>query len=165
MSASALAVATAEGNRLSAPLTLPSGKGTQYIHSTPGQRILLSDAQHSGQPARMAMKRHGKNLLLTVPGEDEPRLVIYDFYENNARLQGIGEDGRAHDWVSADSGEATSDMDDGESAFLMLSSDAADSAPLFVPEHNSGAWMAMAAFAGLLGLGGIVRAMQNQHGG
>ncbi|WP_240632924.1 Ig-like domain-containing protein, partial [Pantoea endophytica] len=71
-----------------------------------------------------------------------------------------------HDWVSADNGEATSNMDDGESAFLMLSGDAAaDSAPLFVPEHHSGAWMAMAAFAGLLGLGGIARAMQNQHSG
>ena len=82
-----------------------------------------------------------------------------------AQLEGIDEDGKAHTWVTGDELKNAENIEENEQAFLILSSDANTAAPLFIPTHESGMWMAIAAFAGLLGLGGIVLSMQNQHSG
>jgi hypothetical protein len=165
MNSPALVVATADGNRLSSPLTLPPNKGITYINVAQGQRIVVSDPQQPGQPAQLVLKRSGMNLLITVPGDDEPRLMIYDYFSQDARLQGIAEDGRARDWVIDGDEYAPGEIGDGSQAFVHLSAKGDDAAPLYVPTHNSGAWMAMTAFAALLGLGGIVHSLQNQHSG
>lgn len=165
MSQSVLTVANTVDTKASKPLVLTPGKGTQYINATHGQRVIISEPQLSGKPGKLLIKRIGKNLQLSLSGDEEPLLVIYDYYSNEARLQGIGEDGLVHNLIINAKEEKPTELDEGDEAYVYLSSFSDNTSSLFVPEPTSSAWKAMTAFAGLLGIGGLIRVMQNQHSG
>jgi len=72
-----------------------------------------------------------------------------------------------HNYISvSDSEVEIATLDQDERAFVVMEEQSVKTGPLILPgDSGNGAWKAMAAFVGLLGLGGIVRSMQNQHSG
>jgi hypothetical protein len=133
---STVKLAVVDGKTITQATELQGGKaaGPMKIRSVKGGKFMLADTKTGHAPENITIKRAGKNLLVSLEGDDleHPSLIIEDFYGNEAQIVGMGEDGAYHEYVAADA------QDEHEAAFL---ADGADS-PLVLGAQN------MAGFSG-----------------
>ncbi|NWA64205.1 hypothetical protein HX773_25285, partial [Pantoea sp. B9002] len=162
-----LTVALVHNRLVSQPLNLAAAD-TVHIRAVPGNRYLLAgpDANDAG-PKVLVARRMGNALALGLPDADAPLLVIDDYYLHPGDVIGQAEDGGVHVYVNEHDDEPDAgELSDGDAAFLIPDATATDGfAPLLPADSSYGALAAVAAFAGLLALGGGIYALQNQHGG
>ena len=177
---STVKLAVVDGKTITQATDLQSGKaaGPVKIRAIKGGKFILADAKTGHAPENITIKRVGKNLHVSLEGDDleHPALIIEDFYGNEGQLVGMGEDGAYHEYVAADA------QDDHEAAFL---ADGADS-PLVLGAQNlegfggdlvaastaglgAAGWAALGAFglaaAGLVGAAVIGGRRDNGGGG
>lgn len=121
MSDQVIALAVADGNHLSNSMLLPGKQPVVYVNASPGQRFILTDSKLPLGPHELRIKRNGNNLEIALPDEKLARLVILDFYNQGAELQGLDSYGQAHTYVMAtETNNTASELDDGQRAFIIM---------------------------------------------
>ena len=107
---------------LTRDLSQPSDKPVR-IQAIKGGNYVLSAGEHGFAPQKIVVKRVGKELHVSLEGEDPqaPRLIIEDFYEFEGQLIGMSEDSTYHQYVvGGQSGNDVAFMQDGVSSPLAL---------------------------------------------
>ncbi|WP_336777644.1 Ig-like domain-containing protein [Pantoea sp. USHLN256] len=148
-------------------VTLPQGKAFR-LQAVAGNRYVITQGAEktAAGPEHLLLKRKGKNLEIRQPGEDEPQLIIVDYYDLPGDVMGLDASGALHEYIHA--ADASIDADaftDDQSAVMIMSRSSQGPVSAYSPLGDNGFLKAMAAFAGLLALGGGVLALQNQHSG
>ncbi|PMX56278.1 hypothetical protein C1Y13_28915, partial [Pseudomonas sp. FW305-33] len=132
------------------------------IQAIKGGKYILSTGERGFAPEKIVVKRVGKDLHVSLEGEDPdaPRLIIEDFYEFEGQLIGMSQDSTYHPYVvvDAEGGLEAAFLQDGISSPLTL-----DRASLagFEPSSFavSGSLLSTSAFSlGALGLLGVAAA-------
>ena len=127
---STVQLAVVDGKTITQATELQSGKaaGPVKVRAIKGGKFILADTKTGHAPENITIKRVGKNLLVSLEGDDleHPSLIIEEFYGNEGQLVGLGEDGAYHEYIASDA------QDDHEAAFL---ADGADS-PLVLGAQN-----------------------------
>ncbi|WP_409076304.1 Ig-like domain-containing protein (plasmid) [Pantoea sp. C3] len=148
-------------------VTLPQGKPF-HLNAVAGNRYLITQGatKDASGPDKLKLSRKDNHLEVRIDGDEQPQLIILEYYEQPGDVLGVDARGDLHEYVSADavSGEAEA-FEDNYSAVMVMSRNSAGPLEAFYPINDYGFLKAAAAFAGLLGLGGVVLAMQNQHSG
>ncbi|WP_044865905.1 Ig-like domain-containing protein [Enterobacter ludwigii] len=85
------------------------------IKAIPNAKYILAEGENGVAPENITLKRVGKDLFIMLEGtdEDQPQLIIEDYFDNPGELVGKGEDGQWHEYI------ATDGDDDHEAAFLL----------------------------------------------
>ncbi|NWA63502.1 hypothetical protein HX773_21595, partial [Pantoea sp. B9002] len=148
-------------------VTLPQGKAFR-LQAVAGNRYVITQGAEKAAagPEHLLLRRVGKNLEIRQPGEDEPQLIIVDYYDLPGDVMGLDASGALHEYIHA--ADASIDADaftDDQSAVMIMSRSSQGQVSAYSPLGDNGFLKAMAAFAGLLALGGGVLALQNQHSG
>jgi|GEM_PF-3762945 len=148
-------------------VTLPQGKPF-HLNAVAGNRYLITQGatKDAPGPEKLKLSRKDNHLEVRIDGDEQPQLIILEYYERPGDVLGVDARGDLHEYVSADaaSGEAEA-FEDNHSAVMVMGRNSAGPLEAFYPIKDYGFLKAAAAFAGLLGLGGVVLAMQNQHSG
>ncbi|WP_257127447.1 Ig-like domain-containing protein, partial [Burkholderia sp. MSMB1078WGS] len=101
---STVTLAVVDGRTITQTATLHGGKaGVVKIRAIKGGQFILANDRTGHAPENITIKRVGKNLHLSLEGDDldHPSAVIEDFYGSEAQLLGVGEDGAYHEYVAA----------------------------------------------------------------
>ncbi|WP_447857608.1 Ig-like domain-containing protein [Enterobacter ludwigii] len=85
------------------------------IKAIPNAKYILAEGENGVAPENITLKRVGKDLFIMLEGtdEDQPQLIIEEYFDNPGELVGKGEDGQWHEYI------ATDGDDDHEAAFLL----------------------------------------------
>uniref|UniRef100_UPI0028970AA5 Ig-like domain-containing protein n=1 Tax=Pantoea sp. CTOTU49201 TaxID=2953855 RepID=UPI0028970AA5 len=147
------------------------------IKAVKGAKYILAEGEKGYAPENITVKRVGKDLHVMLEGTDEnqPQLIIEDFFTNPGELVGKAEDGQWHEFISSDGDgdhEAAFLMD-GESSALVLGAGAIGALDglAVAPFALSPALMALGALAGILAAAGLATAIAHNrdnggdHGG
>ena len=136
------------------------------IKAIPNAKYILAEGENGVAPENITLKRVGKDLFVMLEGtdEDQPQLIIEDYFDNPGELVGKGEDGQWHEYI------ATDGDDDHEAAFLMDGESSAHALGAGAIASLDGlavagtafspALLALGALAGigaLVGLGALIR--------
>jgi hypothetical protein len=146
---------------------VPANVRPNKVKAAAGQKYLLvQEGGHAG-PEQVTVKRVGKNLVLSVPPEDEVQVVIEGYYDHPGAVQGIDGQGHYHDYVSSsDNDVEADDLENGDATAMILAPEDNKPAAVILPEPaSSGFYKAAGAFAGLLGLGGLISLFHHHHRG
>lgn len=135
--------------------------GAPRIRASAGGRFVLAGAENGVVAEGIAVKRMGKNLLLTEEseGSEHHALIIEDFFANQAQLFALGADGKYQPYLAAVAGAApTPELDQGSLPLLQLASTSATAvqASSLFGEGGSAALSAV-AIAPLLPAGAMSR--------
>ncbi|MEI9702691.1 Ig-like domain-containing protein [Enterobacter cloacae] len=136
------------------------------IKAIPNAKYILAEGENGVAPENITLKRVGKDLFVMLEGtdEDQPQLIIEDYFDNPGELVGKGEDGQWHEYIATDGDDdhKAAFLLDGESSAQALGAGAiagldglAVAGTAFSP-----ALLALGALAGigaLVGLGAIIR--------
>ncbi|HGH4670211.1 TPA: Ig-like domain-containing protein [Enterobacter cloacae] len=143
------------------------------IKAIPNAKYLLAEGENGVAPENITLKRVGKDLFVMLEGtdEDQPQLIIEDYFDNPGELVGKGEDGQWHEYIATDGDDdhKAAFLLDGESSAQALGAGAiagldglAVAGTAFSP-----ALLALGALAGigaLVGLGAIIRHNRDDGG-
>ncbi len=143
------------------------------IKAIPNAKYILSEGENGVAPENITLKRVGKDLFVMLEGtdEDQPQLIIEDYFDNPGELVGKGEDGQWHEYIATDGDDdhKAAFLLDGESSAQALGAGAiagldglAVAGTAFSP-----ALLALGALAGigaLVGLGAIIRHNRDDGG-
>ncbi|WP_336332605.1 Ig-like domain-containing protein [Pseudomonas putida] len=156
-----------EGKELRQKLTLRQGSKSspQKIQATPDGKFVLADKDTGIAPENITVRRVGKNLLVCLEGDslDQPSLIIEDFFEHNAELIGMSEDGAYYAYISSDGDNdkgAVLALEDGESSALVLGGN-----PLGSSDDNDLFGMLPWIIGGILGVGAGAAILGGGKGG
>ncbi|MBE1254278.1 Ig-like domain repeat protein [Enterobacter cloacae] len=143
------------------------------IKAIPNAKYILAEGENGVAPENITLKRVGKDLFVMLEGtdEDQPQLIIEDYFDNPGELVGKGEDGQWHEYIATDGDDdhKAAFLLDGESSAQALGAGAiagldglAVAGTAFSP-----ALLALGALAGigaLVGLGAIIRHNRDDGG-
>ncbi|MBW4198886.1 Ig-like domain repeat protein [Enterobacter cloacae subsp. cloacae] len=143
------------------------------IKAIPNAKYILAEGESGVAPENITLKRVGKDLFVMLEGtdEDQPQLIIEDYFDNPGELVGKGEDGQWHEYIATDGDDdhKAAFLLDGESSAQALGAGAiagldglAVAGTAFSP-----ALLALGALAGigaLVGLGAIIRHNRDDGG-
>ncbi|WP_116342829.1 Ig-like domain-containing protein [Enterobacter cloacae] len=143
------------------------------IKAIPNAKYILAEGENGVAPENITLKRVGKDLFVMLEGtdEDQPQLIIEDYFDNPGELVGKGEDGQWHEYIATDGDDdhKAAFLLDGESSAHALGAGAiagldglAVAGTAFSP-----ALLALGALAGigaLVGLGAIIRHNRDDGG-
>ena len=143
------------------------------IKAIPHAKYILAEGENGVAPENITLKRVGKDLFVMLEGtdEDQPQLIIEDYFDNPGELVGKGEDGQWHEYIATDGDDdhKAAFLLDGESSAQALGAGAiagldglAVAGTAFSP-----ALLALGALAGigaLVGLGAIIRHNRDDGG-
>ncbi|EMN5547630.1 Ig-like domain repeat protein [Enterobacter cloacae] len=143
------------------------------IKAIPNAKYILAEGGNGVAPENITLKRVGKDLFVMLEGtdEDQPQLIIEDYFDNPGELVGKGEDGQWHEYIATDGDDdhKAAFLLDGESSAQALGAGAiagldglAVAGTAFSP-----ALLALGALAGigaLVGLGAIIRHNRDDGG-
>ncbi|PNB70848.1 hypothetical protein C1X64_27870 [Pseudomonas sp. GW456-E7] len=108
---------------LTRDLPPPSNK-TVRIQAIKGGKYILFAGEHGAAPEKIVARRVGKDLHVSLEGEDPdaPRRIIEDFYEFEGQLIGMSQDSTYHPYVvvDAEGGLEAAFLQDGISSPLAL---------------------------------------------
>ncbi|SFJ35976.1 Ig-like domain (group 3) [Candidatus Pantoea symbiotica] len=167
-------VIVVEGKKItqSAELPLQAKGAPANIKAVKGAKYLFTTGKDGAVNEHIIVKRSGKNLQVFLnDDDDQPQLVIEDFYANQGELAGMGSDGQYHTFVTeAGETEAFAMMNDGAAMPLMMASESTTglsglSMTSAVAGGLSTGWLVAGAIGGLLALGGIAAAAGGGSGG
>ncbi|HYP84107.1 Ig-like domain-containing protein, partial [Variovorax sp.] len=135
-------VAHRVGGRAGAPLHIKAQSGSNYL-------LKGEDGQ---APENITLKRVGNNLEVTLEGDNQPGLIIENYFaqEPAPGLYGTDSSGQLHEFVRTDGEGGIFTLADGESEAAALGS-----APAVIPEQKDGGMfvlfplLAAASLAGL----------------
>ncbi|HDR2622967.1 TPA: Ig-like domain repeat protein [Enterobacter chuandaensis] len=143
------------------------------IKAIPNAKYILAEGENGVAPENITLKRVGKDLFVMLEGtdEDQPQLIIENYFDNPGALVGKGEDGQWHEYIATDgdNDHEAAFLLDGESSAHALGAGAiagfdglAVAGTAFSP-----ALLALGALAGigaLVGLGAIIRHNRDDGG-
>ncbi len=143
------------------------------IKAIPNAKYILAEGENGVAPENITLKRVGKDLFVMLEGtdEDQPQLIIEDYFDNPGELVGKGEDGQWHEYIATDGDDdhKAAFLLDGESSAQALGAGAiagldglAVAGTAFSP-----ALLALGVLAGigaLVGLGAIIRHNRDDGG-
>ncbi|NYI15970.1 hypothetical protein FHW70_003742, partial [Enterobacter sp. Sphag71] len=147
------------------------------IKAVKGAKYILAEGEKGYAPENITVKRVGKDLHVMLEGTDEnqPQLIIEDFFTNPGELVGKAEDGQWHEFISSDgdSDHEAAFLMDGESSALVLGAGAIGALDglAVAPFALSPALLALGALAGILAAAGLATAIAHNrdnggdHGG
>ncbi|WP_445335500.1 Ig-like domain-containing protein [Citrobacter koseri] len=136
------------------------------IKAIPHAKYILAEGENGVAPENITLKRVGKDLFVMLEGtdEDQPQLIIEDYFDNPGELVGKGEDGQWHEYIATDGDDdhKAAFLLDGESSAQALGAGAIASLDGLAVAGTafSPALLALGALAGigaLVGLGAIIR--------
>lgn len=136
------------------------------IKAIPNAKYILAEGENGVAPENITLKRVGKDLFVMLEGtdEDQPQLIIEDYFDNPGELVGKGEDGQWHEYIATDGDDdhKAAFLLDGESSAQALGAGAIASLDGLAVAGTafSPALLALGALAGigaLVGLGAIIR--------
>ncbi|WP_245250955.1 Ig-like domain-containing protein, partial [Pantoea endophytica] len=163
-----------EGKNITASAALPQAANGAPVRmkAVKGAKFLFTSGKDGAVNEHVIVKRAGKNLQVFLDNnDDQPALVIEDYFGNQAELAGMGSDGQYHTFVTegADS-QAFMMLEDGAATPLLMSSSAtAGLSGLSLTSAAAGGmsmgWMIAGAIGGLLALGGVAAAAGGGGGG
>ncbi|MCW6034648.1 Ig-like domain-containing protein, partial [Pantoea sp. JK] len=139
------------------------------IKAVKGAKYILAEGEKGYAPENITVKRVGKNLHVILEGTDEnqPQLIIEDFFTNPGELVGKAEDGQWHEFISSDgdSDHEAAFLMDGESSALVLGAGTIGALDGLVvaPFALSPALLALGALAGILAAAGIATAIAHNR--
>ncbi|MDR0805731.1 MAG: Ig-like domain-containing protein, partial [Enterobacteriaceae bacterium] len=112
------------GNGVSQLISLNANKPVK-IKIEPGTKYVLKNPDDNFAPENAALQRNGNDLNVILQGDNEPAIVIEDYYisGNNVQLLGMAEDGQLYSYLVTD-GAAVGDsylIDDGTLVPVALS--------------------------------------------
>ncbi|WP_455853964.1 Ig-like domain-containing protein [Pantoea endophytica] len=139
-----------------------------HLNAVAGNRYLITQGSQDKAlgPKQLKFSRKGRNLEIYGAEDEQPQLIILDYFAQPGDVLGVDASGELHTYVSAsDAGLNAAAFADNQQAVMMMSEASGGPLAAFYPADNYGFLRAASAFAGLLALGGGILAMQNQHGG
>ncbi|HFK6081942.1 TPA: Ig-like domain-containing protein [Enterobacter cloacae] len=143
------------------------------IKAIPNAKYILAEGENGVAPENITLKRVGKDLFVMLEGtdEDQPQLIIEDYFDNPGELVGKGEDGQWHEYI------ATDGDDDHKAAFLLDGESSAQALGAGAIAGLDGLGVAGTAFSpvllalgalagigALVGLGAIIRHNRDDGG-
>lgn len=143
------------------------------IKAIPNAKYILAEGKNGVAPENITLKRVGKDLFVMLEGtdEDQPQLIIEDYFDNPGELVGKGEDGQWHEYIATDGDDdhKAAFLLDGESSAQALGAGAIASLDGLAVAGTafSPALLALGALAGigaLVGLGAIIRHNRDDGG-
>ncbi|MHC9005619.1 Ig-like domain-containing protein [Enterobacter adelaidei] len=144
------------------------------IKAIPNAKYILAEGKNGVAPENITLKRVGKDLFVMLEGtdEDQPQLIIEDYFDNPGELVGKGEDGQWHEYIATDGDDdhKAAFLLDGESSAQALGAGAIASLDGLAVAGTafSPALLALGALAGLgalVGIGAIIRHNRDDDNG
>jgi hypothetical protein len=164
-------VIVVEGKNItrSAELPVQSGAAPVRIQAAKGAKYLFTAGKDGAVEQHVIVRRSGKNLQVFLDGDDDqPELIIENYYDHPGELAGMGSDGQYHTFISEGTDhDAFMLLNDGGTAPLMSGSATTVglSGLSLAAGGLSTGWLIAGAVGGLLALGGIAAAAGGGGGG
>lgn len=164
-----------EGKNITRSVELPlqANAVPARLKAVKGAKYLFTTGKDGAVNEHIIIKRSGKNLQLFLnEGDDQPELIIEDYYDHPGELAGMGNDGQYHTFLAEiGNAEAFEMMADGSTMPLLMGSQT--TAGLTGLSASAGAvagglstgWLVAGAIGGLLAIGGIAAAAGGGGGG
>ncbi|WP_217547601.1 Ig-like domain-containing protein [Pantoea sp. GbtcB22] len=156
----------------SAELAQAANGAPVRMKAVKGAKFLFTSGKDGAVNEHIIVKRTGKNLQVFLDNnDDQPALIIEDYYGNQAELAGMGSDGQYHTFITEGTdSQAFMMLEDGAATPLLMSSSATDGlSGLSLASAAAGGmsmgWMIAGAIGGLLALGGVAAAAGGGGGG
>ena len=139
-------------------LTPKSSATPKKIKAIHNGKFILADKDTGLAPENITVKRVGKDLYVCLEGDtpDLPTIIIEDYFQQDAELIGMAEDGTYHPYISSEgdnSSAVAAMLEDGETSPLVLSTDEQSNHDFFGLFAALGIFGASFATMGALALG------------
>ncbi|HEY2452837.1 MAG TPA: Ig-like domain-containing protein [Scandinavium sp.] len=139
-------------------LTPKSSATPKKIKAIHNGKFILADKETGLAPENITVKRVGKDLYVCLEGDtpDHPTIIIEDYFQQDAELIGMAEDGTYHPYISSEgdnSSAVAAMLEDGETSPLVLSTDEQSNHDFFGLFAALGIFGASFATLGALALG------------
>ncbi|WP_162940822.1 Ig-like domain-containing protein [Rahnella bruchi] len=122
-------------------------------------QFYLKNAEDNFAPENITLKREGNNLSIFLKGEDEPVVLIEDYYAfPNGKILGYAEDGQFYAYQLVDGGNQAGQLMSGEAELAALGGDAIGANEDIFQAENLGGVAFLPWFLGALGLGAATAA-------
>ena len=141
------------------------------IKAIQGAKYILAEGENGFAPENITVKRVGKDLHVILEGteEDQPQLIIEEFFDKPGELVGKAEDGQWHTYIASDgdSDHEAAFLMDGDSSALVLGADVIGSLDglAVATLAFSPALLALGALAGIAAAIGLANAFDNKKDG